>query len=144
MICFETQIKYNKKMIDSISSNHILKKIVRKGLEKYKIGKIAETPQETLEEFIDFCTNIGGMTRPNSCDVAGILLIATEQTEESGVVKSGFCLNKKSPHYEEDKAFFLKKSKANAHASIPNFTYLEIGGMPIVTEDMDYLDVVTL
>lgn len=141
---FEDQLSFNKKQAEEMRNNKQLVYILTRAVKVKGIENLAETNSDLLNDVIDVAISSCGLGRPTPTMRAGaVLILADILKTEKVVLKSGFVLRKDSKNYITDRKFHEKKSTKTAHASVPNFTYVEIGGVPVgIREELDFVDVV--
>lgn len=141
---FEDQLSFNKKQAEEMKNNKQLVYILTRAVKVKGIENLVEADKDLVNDVIDVAISSCGLGRPTPTMRAGAVLILADIMKAEGVVlKSGFVLRKDSKNYMVDRKFHDKKSTKTAHASVPNFTYVEIKGTPVgVKDDLDFVDVV--
>lgn len=138
---FYTQIEYNKTKVKRMLADRVFMRTV----EHAGFLSLNTQDNETINKLVDDCLARMGNTRPTSLERACVIYQASMFTGEQCSLMSGFCLRKENQHYSVDKSFHEKKSKGREHASIPNFSYCVVDGVPVgLKEPMDFIDVVEI
>lgn len=141
---FEDQLSFNKRQAEEMKNNKQLVYILTRAVKVKGIEDLTQADNNLVNDVIDVAISSCGYGRPTPTMRAGAVLILADILKTKKVVlKSGFVLRKNSKNYSVDRKFHDKKSIKTAHASVPNFTYVEIDGKPIgVRDDLDFVDVV--
>lgn len=142
---FKQQINYNRDKVNRLTHDLLLKKTATATSDEYGIESVQSADADLLNKVIDISLARYGITRPTATERASVCKIIADHTHSGGILKSGFCLRKNNVHHDVDLHFHEKKARCYSHPSVPNFTYLEIDGVPYgVKEEMDYVDVVSI